>query len=144
MTENKPQLSKEILVSEQVLRVPFCYSAGKVTSRFLLALRDEATLYGIRCPLCRKVYAPPRAICGSCFTDTEEWVPLSGEGIVESYTEVRYAESVHPCKPPFTIGLIRLHGADTGMVHIIREVEGNRITIGQRVRVVFTQERKGH
>jgi len=134
----------EILISEQVLQVPFCYSAGKVTSRFLLALRDEATIYGIRCPSCGKVYAPPRSLCGPCFTSTEEWVPLTGEGVVQSFTGVRYAESVHPLEPPFIIGLIRLDGADTGMVHIIRGMEEKALEIGQRVRAVFTQERKGH
>ena len=134
---------REILVSEQVLQVPFCYSAGKVTSRFLRGLRDEAAIYGIRCPACKKVYAPPRSVCGPCFTATTEWIPLTGEGVVESFTEVRYKESVHPLQAPFIIGVIKLDGADTGMTHLIRGVEEKDLGIGQRVRAVFAEERTG-
>ncbi len=131
---------KEILVSEQTLKVPFCYSAGRVTSRFLVGLRDESVIYGIRCPSCGKIYVPPRSICGECLTKTQEWVELSGEGIVESYTEVQYKETVHPREAPFSIGLIKLDGADTGMVHLL----SNEVEIGTRVRAVFSNSRKGH
>lgn len=134
---------REILVSEQVLQVPFCYSAGKVTSRFFRALRDEAAIYGIRCPACGKVYVPPRSVCGACFINTTEWIPLSGEGVVESFTELRYKESVHPSEAPFIIGVIKPDGADTAMTHLIRGVSEKDLRIGRRVRAVFAEERKG-
>jgi len=44
----------EVLVSEQVLQVPFSYSAGPVASRFLIGLRDERKIYGLRCGHCRR------------------------------------------------------------------------------------------
>ena len=134
---------KEILVSEQVLQVPFTYSAGGVASRFLAALRDESVIYGVRCPGCNKVYVPPRATCGSCFQETGEWVRLSGEGVVESFTEVRYAESTHPVESPFVLGVVRLEGADTGMLHLIRTDQGT-LKIGSRVKAVFADRRRGH
>ena len=135
---------KEILVSEQVLQVPFCYSAGEVTGRFLAGLRDELTIYGIRCPDCGKVYVPPRSVCGSCFTSTTDWIPLSGTGVVESFTTVRYPESVHPAEAPFLIGVIRLDGADTALVHIIRGIREPEIQVGRPVKAVFADDRRGH
>ena len=135
---------KEILVSEQVLQVPYCYSAGPVAGRFLEALRDERIIYGIKCPSCARVYVPPRAVCGRCFTNNEEWVSLSGEGVVESFTDVYYHESVHPVQAPYTIAIIILDGADTGLVHMVRKKTGKELEIGTRVRAVFANERKGH
>jgi len=135
---------KEILASEQVLQVPFCYSTGDVTGRFLAGLRDELTLYGIRCPDCGKVYVPPRSVCGSCFTSTTDWVPLNGTGVVESFTTVHYPESVHPAEAPFLIGLIRLEGADTAMAHLIRGIQEPELQIGLRVTAVFADNRCGH
>ena len=134
---------KEILISEQVLQVPFCYSAGEVTSRFLTGLRDEFTIYGIRCPDCRKVCVPPRSVCGSCFTSTTDWVPLNGKGVVESFTEVHYPETVHPVEAPFIIGVIRLEGADTAMTHLIRGIREPELQIGQHVQAVFADPRLG-
>ena len=133
----------KILVSEQVLQVPFCYSAGKVVSRFLLGLAEECTIYGIRCPACARVYVPPRATCGRCFVENTEWVPLSGAGVIETFTEVNYTETVHPLPAPFWIGVIRLDGADTGMVHLLRTGEGLEPGIGRRVKAVFARKRSG-
>ncbi len=135
---------KEIIVSEQVLQVPFRYSAGKVTSRFLTYLRDESVIYGIKCPGCGKVYVPPRSVCGGCFRETGEWVALSGEGLVESFSAVHYLETVHSVEAPFIIGIIKLDGADTGMVHFIRGISEENLKIGQRVKARFSDERKGH
>jgi len=134
----------EILISEQVLQVPYCYSAGRVVSRFLLGLAEECTIYGIRCPACAKVYVPPRSTCGKCFAENTEWIPLSGAGVIETFTEVHYSETVHPLPPPFCIGVIRLDGADTSLVHLIRGSPEAGPTIGQRVRAVFAPKRTGH
>ena len=135
---------REILFSEQILQVPFCYSAGKVVSRFLLALCEECTLYGIRCPSCGKVYVPPRSTCGTCFVDVTDWVPLSGLGTLLTFTEINYAETVHPVEPPFIVGIIKLDGADTGLLHLIRSAKPDTLAVGMRLKAVFAQKRRGH
>ena len=134
----------EILVSEQMLQVPFCYSAGPVASKFLLALKDEKKIYGIWCPTCNKVYVPPRAFCGSCSAALKDWVPLGGAGKVESFTVVHYAESTQPAPPPYIIAVIKLEGADTGFTHLLGEVDEKKLKIGLKVEPVFARERKGH
>lgn len=136
--------SEEILVSEQVLQVPYCYSAGPVVSRFLLGLKEEKKIYGLWCPECNKVYVPPRRICGLCGAEMKDWVPLSGRGQVESWTVVHYAESTHPQPPPFVLAVIRLEGADTRLVHLLGEVDERKLKPGLKVEPVFARERKGH
>ncbi|OGP55779.1 MAG: hypothetical protein A2V67_13690 [Deltaproteobacteria bacterium RBG_13_61_14] len=135
---------EEILVSEQVLQVPYSYSAGPVASRFLLALKEEKKIYGIWCAACNKVYVPPRATCGQCQAEIKDWVPLSGQGRVESFAVVHYAESIQPLPPPYVIAVIKLDGADTGFTHLLGEVDEKKLKIGLKVEPVFARERKGH
>lgn len=132
----------EILTSEQILQVPYNYSAGPVASRFLAALRDEQRIYGIKCRSCNTVYCPPRSVCGRCFTSLSEWVEVGPEGVLTSFTEVRYEEEVHP-RRPLVVGLILLSGADTGFSHLLLEEQAN-LKSGDTVRAVFAEERRGH
>lgn len=142
--QGKDMAEKEILTSDQVLQVPFRYSAGEVASRFLIALRDEEAIYGIRCPGCNKVYVPPRAICASCFRENTDWVKLSGEGKIESFTEIHYSETTHPLEAPFVMGIVKLDGADTGMLHLLKGASPADLKIGRRVKAVFADQRIGH
>jgi uncharacterized OB-fold protein len=136
---------EEILISHQVLQVPYKYSAGPVASRFFMALRDEQKIYGIRCPNCGIVYVPPRATCGKCFSELSDWVELSGIGRVETFTRVNYLEPVQPVEDiPFILAVIKLEGADTGMAHIVGEVDEKDLKIGTMVEPVFREKRIGH
>jgi len=136
--------NNEILIFEQVMQVPYNYSAGPVASRFLTALSDEKKLMGIRCNKCGLVYVPPRATCGRCFSELSEWVELSGRGIVETFTVVNYPEPIQPMDVPFILAVIKLEGADTGLAHLIGEVDEKDLTIGMRVEPVFRERRHGH
>ena len=133
----------EILVSEQVLQVPFVYSAGPVASRFLIGLRDEGKIYGIKCETCGKVYVPPRATCPQCFGKMEKWLEVGPLGTLENFTVIHYSEPTHPLPAPFALGIIRLEGADTGLVHLLR-APMEAIKIGMRLKPVFADQRAGN
>jgi uncharacterized OB-fold protein len=46
---------------------------------------------------------------------------------------------------PVAYGIIKLDGADTGFVHMLGEVDLDKIKIGMRVKAVFREdERKGN
>jgi uncharacterized OB-fold protein len=73
-----------------------------------------------------------------------EWVEVSNTGTLLTYTVTRYAvPSIQPQKPPFALGIIKLDGADTGMVHLLGEVELSAIRVGMRVKAVFEEVRQG-
>ncbi|MFO8057342.1 MAG: Zn-ribbon domain-containing OB-fold protein [bacterium] len=133
---------EEILTSEQVLQVPYNYSAGPVASRFLLGLRDEQRIYGIKCESCNTVYCPPRSVCGRCFLSLSEWVEVGPEGVLASFTKVSYHEDVHP-RTPLVLGLIKPDGADTALTHLVLD-KPEGLKPGDRVRAVFAEERSGH
>ena len=122
--------------------IPNSYSAGAVGSRFLTGLRDKRKIMGTRCPTCNRVYVPARSICGDCFGQLDEWVEVSDKGTLLTYTVVHQSNPVQPAELPIIYGIIQLDGADTGLVHMLGEVDHEQLRIGMRVQAVFGEERQ--
>ena len=135
------QAVEEAFFVDGKVAIPFNYSAGKVGSRFLIELRDNKKLMGLRCPACNHVYVPPRSVCKGCFAQLNEWVEVSDKGTLLTYTVVHQPNAAQPVETPFAYGIIQLDGADTGFVHLLGEVDRDQVKIGMRVQAVFKEER---
>jgi uncharacterized OB-fold protein len=122
--------------------IPNTYSAGAVGSRFLIELRDKKRIMGTRCPACNRVYVPARSVCKDCFGQLDEWVEVSDKGTLLTYTVTHQATRVQPMEPPLAYGIIQLDGADTGLVHMLGEVEPEQLRIGMRIQAVFREKRE--
>ncbi len=135
----------EVIVHEGKISVPYSWTVGSTLSRFYCELRSNGKIWGNRCPGCGKVFVPPKIKCIDCYEDLHDWVMLPGTGTVETYTVVRYEEPVlHPRKAPFVYGVIKMDGADTGLVHFIGGVDPGQVKVGMRVEAVFEGEREGN
>jgi len=133
-----------MLIQQGRIKVPYSWAAGKVASRFYLGLR-ERKIYGLRCPNCNLVYVPPKKVCHRCFSELTEWVRVSDEGILQTFTIVHYHEpALHPVKAPFAYGIIKLDGADTGLVHLIGEANLSDLKEGMRLKAVFRDRPEGN
>ncbi|MEE9401313.1 MAG: Zn-ribbon domain-containing OB-fold protein [Dehalococcoidia bacterium] len=122
--------------------IPNRYSAGAVGSRFLIEIRDKKRITGTRCPTCNRVYVPARSICKDCFGQLDEWVEVSDKGTVLTYTVCNQPNPVQPVETPLVYGIIQLDGADTGLVHMLGEVDPEQLRIGMRVQAVFKEQRE--
>lgn len=127
------------MILEGNITIPYRWTTGPAAGRFLTELRDNRRLVGGRCGGCGKVYAPPPDVCGACFALIDEFVALSGEGTVVAVTTVHEAMPWSPVSVPYRLGLIRLDGADTEMVHLV----AGGVTSGDRVRARFKRDRAG-
>lgn len=134
----------EPIVERQVIKVPYRYAMGKVASKFFGAIRDHKKILGIRCPKCQITYVPPRSTCGRCFSLLQDWVEVSDKGTLQTYTIIRYSTPLQPVPPPFVYGIIKLDGADTGLAHLVAEVDFARLRPGLRLKSIFREERKGN
>ena len=123
------------------VNIPNSYSAGAVGSRFLIELRDKKRIMGTRCPACNRVYVPARSICKDCFGQLDEWVEVSDKGTVLTYSIEYEPKPIQPVDPPIIYGIIQLDGADTGLVHMLGEVDPEQLRVGMRVQAVFSDER---
>ncbi len=140
--------------TDDVIRVPFLmkmeyrYALGAYASRFFQELKDHGRLVGIRCPECERVYVPPRPVCGICFAETSDWVPVSDEGVLVGATVVRLP-FIDPMtgerRPvPYGMGIIRLDGASTAMYHFVDETDDAKLKVGRRVKARIRANRKGN
>ncbi len=134
---------KEIIV-EGKISVPYQWTVGATLSRFYYELRDQKRIWGNKCSRCNKVFIPPKKKCTFCYDELREWIQLRDEGYLDTYTVVHYEEPMfHPGKPPLIFGIIKLDGADTGMVHLLGEVKPQEVRSGMRVKAVFNEVRNG-
>jgi uncharacterized OB-fold protein len=123
------------------LALPYTYFAGRVGSRFLTTVRDHRKILGVKCNTCDKVFVPPRQTCERCMEDLRDhWVELGDSGTLENFTVVRYADKHLPRNPPFILGLIRLDGADTPLVHIVGGIDIDQVVEGIKVKAVFSEQ----
>ena len=131
------------IIHSRTRRWKYTRYAGHTGSQFLIELRDNKRIMGTKCPVCHRVYVPARSFCHVCFKPMDEWLYVSNEGTLMSYTLVYQSEPSYPVKTPFAYGIIKLDGADTGIAHIIDEVNPKNIRIGMKVRSVFKDRRVG-
>jgi len=139
MTRSLEEL--EAFVVEGKVTIPMTYSAGAVGSRFLIEMRDNKRIMGMRCSKCNIVYIPPRSTCPDCFAELNEWVEVSDKGTVVTYTVAHQPSPVLPTEPLVVYGIIQLDGAGTGFVHMLGEVKPEELRVGMRVKAVFREER---
>jgi uncharacterized OB-fold protein len=126
------------------------YFAGAAAEYFYRNVKDNAELYGARCDQCSRVLIPPRGYCEVCYRPITDWVKVSNEGIVRTFTILTLdLEGLPP--PPILIAYVQLDGATTSIANYLQGVDLSDVeTVGRqlaesppRVRAVFREKRTG-
>ena len=143
MPATKKLEDKDVFIYEGQIYIPNTYTAGAVGTKVLTNLRDKRKILGMRCPACNRVYVPARSTCHDCFELIDEWVEVSNQGTLQTYTVVHERNPCQPVEPPLAYGVIQLDGADNGFVHMLGGVEAEQLRIGMRMQAVFKEERTG-
>jgi hypothetical protein len=112
-----------VFVYHGKIYIPNTYTAGAVGSRFLIELRDNKKIMG--------------------FAQLDQWVEVSDKGTLLTYTVAGQSNGVQPVDPPIIYGIVQLDGASTGLVHMVSEVDFEKLVVGMRVKAVFKEERAG-
>lgn len=121
--------------------VGFHYTPGVGNTAFFEALRDRGVLLGSRCAACEFTYLPARIFCERCFAELAADTECGPGGTLESFTTGHVDIDGGPLEKPVTIGLVKLDGADTLLMH--RMLDVGPWQIGSRVEAVLASERKG-
>jgi uncharacterized protein len=126
------------------LDISFDYtrSLGPVLSEFMSALADRRIL-GSRSADGR-VHVPPAEYDPVTFLPPDELVPVGPEGTVLTWSWEPGPREGQPLTHPFAWALIRLDGADTGMLHAVDAGAPGLMRTGMRVRPRWAPERSGH
>jgi uncharacterized OB-fold protein len=131
---------KDVILREGSFPVRHRYTPGVAGEAFFAALK-QGRFVGARCESCAITYVPARLFCERCFAGPlEPNVKVGPEGTVESFTVGDAGLDGERYDEPRALGLIRLDGADTVLVHYIVDTE--HLMIGERVEPVFLPARQ--
>lgn len=113
--------------------VGYRMTPGAATARFLRGM-SEGRILGQRCPLCSKVYVPPRGSCATCAVATEDEVELSGDGTVTSFCVVNLQFYGSALDVPYVCASVLLDGSDLPFFGMVAEIPYAEVRMGLRVR----------
>ena len=99
------------------------YTPGVAGTAFFTALRDRGVLLGARCEACSYTYVPARLFCERCFAELEADTEVGPGGELVSFTIGFVGLEGEPLDEPETIGLVRLDGADSVLVHRVLDAD---------------------
>lgn len=120
-------------------QLDYRFTAGEATSRFLRGIADKK-IFGERCPVCAKVYMPPRGACARDGVPTTEQVEVPAVGTVVSFCVVNVAFYGSAMELPYVTANILLDGTDLPLMHLIQEVPAAEVRIGMRVEGVWVPD----
>lgn len=118
------------------VRLSYEHTASPVETRYLLGLA-EGRLLGQRCPVCSKVYIPPRGACPTDGVPTEEEVELPGRGTITTFCIVNVPFLGQRIAPPYVAAYVLLDGADIPIQHLILGCDVDEVRMGMRVEGVW-------
>ncbi len=78
------------------------YVPNSKVSKFIEYL-EEGKIAGTKCRKCGNLYVPPKADCVECLDDDMEWVELSGDCTLHTYTTIHASPSGFEDIAPYTL-----------------------------------------
>lgn len=124
----------------------YVYTAGRAGEVFFKAIKEKEQFIGTKCEKCGIVYLPPQIYCSRCFSRIENsYLSLGKTGTIHTFTISHETYDEKPKGSPSIVALIKIDGADGGIIHWIREIRPDECRIGMKVEAVFkpAKERKG-
>jgi uncharacterized OB-fold protein len=117
------------------------YTPGVAGEAFFRALKDRGEFLASRCDSCGVTYCPARLFCERCFAGPfEADVQVGPGGTLMAFSIGHVGIEEEPLDEPRAVGLVRLDGADTVLMHFL--VEAGELRAGMRVEPVFEAKSK--
>lgn len=132
---------REVILWEGRVPVRHRYTPGVAGEAFFTALKDRGAFVASRCEECGITYCPARLFCERCFAGPlDADVTVGPGGTLEAFTVGFVGVEGEPLEEPVTVGLVRLDGADTVVVHFV--VDADDLSAGMRVEAVLQPKAK--
>ena len=127
--------------AQHVLEYDYRRSVGPVLGRFFSGLREQK-IVGMR-GIDGRVLVPPAEADPNTGEALSEFVEVGPCGVVTTWAWANRPSARAPFDRPFAWALIRLDGADTGLLHAVDAGDESAMSTGMRVRPRWRKERKG-
>jgi uncharacterized OB-fold protein len=103
----------------------------------------EGKIYATKCTKCGRLYFPPSADCPDCLQSDMEWVELSNEAEIETFTHVVIRPTSFSQQKPYTVAIGKL---DEG-VKVLAWLTGfklSQIKVGMKVKLTAKASAEGN
>jgi uncharacterized OB-fold protein len=118
---------KELISVPSKWEIPYEYSAGETTSRFLVELRDNERIMATKCPECGQILLPPRSFCATCFVSLkDQWVEIEPVGELVTFSVCTEVITGAP-PPPYVVVFVTLGGSSVPMAQFLKGVDLSNI-----------------
>jgi len=128
----------DVLRAPHVMEYTYTRSVGPVIERFFAGL-GEHRMQGIK-GSDGKVIVPPVEYDPFTGETLTEFVDVGDAGTVTTWAWVTDPRPGQPLDKPFAWALVKLDGADTGMLHAVDAGDQSKMSTGMRVRVRWTDD----
>jgi uncharacterized protein len=128
---------RDVRLVEGSIPIRHRYTPGVAGEAFFAALRDRGELLASMCDSCGITYCPPRLFCERCFDELAPDETAGPQGTLESFTIGFAGVEGEPLDRPVPLGLVRLDGADTVLMHFLVDWNERAIGIGDRVEMAL-------
>jgi uncharacterized OB-fold protein len=112
---------------------PFITKVG----RFFEGLKENKLL-GTKCKKCGTTYFPPRVDCSKCLADEIEWIELSGEGELATFTVNTTPPESFSKYGTYIIGIVKLNDGPAVMTWL-KDVKPEDAKVGMRLKIEFIE-----
>jgi uncharacterized OB-fold protein len=112
------------------------------TLRFWEGLK-QGKVYTTKCCKCGKLYFPPSADCPDCLSSQMEWVELTGEAEIDTFTHVVIRPTSFCQHKPYTVAIGKLVDG----VKVLAWLTGfklSQIKVGMKVKLVAKVDAEGN
>lgn len=95
----------------------------------------QGKVLATKCKKCGKLYFPPAADCSKCLSSDMEWIELSNEATIETFTHVVVRPTTFQQEKPYTVAIGRLKEG----VRVLAWLTGFRLSevkVGMKAKLV--------
>jgi|SRR4051812_21249285 len=131
----------EALTAQHLIEYTYTRSTGPIIGAFLTGLRDKK-IVGVRAADGR-VLVPPQEYDPVTSDELTEIVDVADVGTVTTWSWNTEPRQGQPLDRPFAWALVKLDGADTGLLAAVDAGEAANMSTGMKVRARWADERVG-
>jgi len=99
---------------------------------------EQGKIMGSKCKNCNRVYFPPRADC-DCMSGEPEWIELSGNCKLITFTTVHFAPASFRYDVPYVLGVAQFEEGPTVFAPLGKEIKQEEVKVGMQLKLVPTK-----
>jgi uncharacterized OB-fold protein len=131
--ETSSEQGEPVTMVTTPVHLKYTHTASPEESKYLRGLA-EGKLLAQRCPVCQKVYIPPRGACPTDGVPTVEEIELPDQGTVTTFCIVNVPFFGQRLTPPYVAAYILLDGAGIAFQHLVLGCDAADVRMGMRVK----------